>query len=126
MIHEFLNGTTTLAIENQDTLLSILDPVLIVSKDISFHLFTISNPDNSYFLKVGDYENLSASPFDPKRPTKIIIHGWTDSVNTFWFNNFRRDYLSVGDYNVIGVNWFPASSKEYFTAVKLTRQVSRK
>ncbi|XP_043682139.1 pancreatic triacylglycerol lipase-like isoform X3 [Vespula pensylvanica] len=103
---------------------NIFDPNLI-AEDVTFELYTRNNPVQAYFLKVDDIIGLKESPFESENPTKILIHGWTDSANTYWLQDFRQNYLTVGNYNVISVNWFPASLKEYWIAAKLTRQVGK-
>lgn len=94
------------------------------AEDINYELYTKDNKEQSVSLRVGDATRLKESPFNPAWPTKIIIHGWTDNGNTFWLHDIRRNYLSVGDYNVICIDWSAGSSKEYLTSVKLTHQVS--
>ncbi|XP_034945849.1 pancreatic triacylglycerol lipase-like [Chelonus insularis] len=99
-----------------------LDPVLEL-EDITFNLFTKDNPEDAYPLQVGDVANLRRSPFRSQVATKIIIHGWTDSTSSNWVKDFRHNYLIIEDYNIICVDWFPVSAKEYSVAAKLTRQV---
>lgn len=94
------------------------------AEDVNYDLYTKDNKEQAFSLRVGDTAQLKDSPFNPTWPTKIIVHGWTDSGDTFWLHDIRRNYLSIGDYNVICVNWFTGSAKEYLTSVKLTRQVN--
>jgi len=94
------------------------------AEDINYELYTKDNKEQSVSLREGDSAQLKESPFNSTWPTKIIIHGWMENGNTFWINNIRQNYLSIGDYNVICVNWFAGSTKEYLTSAKLTRQVS--
>lgn len=94
------------------------------AEDINYELYTKDNKEQSVSLRVGDAAQLKESPFNPEWPTKIIIHGWSESGNAFWLHDIRRNYLSVADYNVIYVDWFASSTKEYLMSVKLTRQVS--
>ncbi|XP_011173570.2 pancreatic triacylglycerol lipase [Solenopsis invicta] len=91
--------------------------------DINYELYTNDNKEQSVSLRVGDATQLKDSPFNPAWPTKIIIHGWMENGNSFWLHDVRRNYLSVGDYNVIYVDWFAGSAKEYLTTVQLTRKV---
>lgn len=94
------------------------------AENLNYELYTKDNTEQPVLLRVGDTAQLKDSPFNFTWPTKILIHGWTDNGNTFWLNDVRRNYLSVGDYNVICINWFAGSNKEYLTSVKLTRQVN--
>ncbi|XP_074109067.1 pancreatic triacylglycerol lipase-like [Cotesia typhae] len=100
-----------------------LEATLILDQDVQFHLFTKDNPDFEYLLKIHDNINLSDSPFDNNVSTKIIIHGWTDSVYSNWIKELRNNYLLTDNYNIICVNWYPVSAKEYRIAAKLTRQI---
>lgn len=116
---------TTLGIQDDRRFLSsILDPVVIPERDFSFILFTKVNPDEPFLMKLDDSENLQESSFNALHLTKIIIHGWTDSSQASWLQEMRRNYLNVGAYNVICINWFAGSVKEYLAAAKITRQVS--
>lgn len=108
--------------DDRSVINNIFDPNLM-AEDVTFELYTNHNPVQGYLLKVDDIIRLKESPFDSENPTKVLIHGWTDSGNTYWLQDFRQNYLTVGNYNVITVNWFPASLKEYGIAAKLTRQV---
>jgi len=92
---------------------------------ISYELFTQDNKEQAVHLNVNDTAQLKDSPFNPAWPVKIIIHGWSDNGNTLWLHDIRQNYLSVGDYNVICVNWSAGSNKKYLTSVKLTRQVNK-
>ncbi|XP_008554216.2 pancreatic triacylglycerol lipase [Microplitis demolitor] len=100
-----------------------LEAMLVPDQDIMFHLFTRKNPDNYHLLKIYDNNNLIKSSFNFELSTKIIIHGWTDNFNANWIKQLRNNYLLIDDYNVICVNWFPVSAKEYRIAAKLTRQI---
>ncbi|XP_035727793.1 uncharacterized protein LOC118444057 [Vespa mandarinia] len=110
--------------DDRSVINNIFDPNLI-SEDVTFELYTNNNPVQGYFLKVNDITGLKESPFESENPTKILIHGWTDSANTYWLQDFRQNYLTIGNYNVISINWFPASLKEYGIAAKLTRQIGK-
>lgn len=118
----FLNPTSI--ISNDHAMLNILDMDL-KTEDINYDLYTKENKEQVVSLRVDDTAQLKDSPFSPAWPTKIIIHGWIDSGNASWLHDIRRNYLSIGDYNVIYVDWFAGSSKEYVTSVKLTRQVNQ-
>ncbi|CAG5073971.1 Similar to Pnlip: Pancreatic triacylglycerol lipase (Mus musculus) [Cotesia congregata] len=100
-----------------------LEATLILDQDVQFHLFTKENPDFEYPLKIHDNSNLNDSPFNNNVSTKIIIHGWTDSVHSNWIKELRNNYLLTDNYNIICVNWYPVSAKEYRIAEKLTRQI---
>lgn len=120
---EVLLNPTSIISNDRATIGNVLDSEL-KAEDINYELYTKDNKEQSVSLRVGDTTQLKESPFNPAWPTKIIIHGWTDNGNAFWVHDIRRNYLSIGDYNVICVDWFAGSTKEYLTSVKLTHQVS--
>lgn len=122
-ILEVLSNPTSI-ISNDRATIGNLFNLEFKAEDINYELYTKDNKEQSVSLRVGDATQLKESPFNPAWPTKIIIHGWSESGNAFWLHDIRRNYLSVGDYNVICVDWFASSTKEYLTSVKLTHQVS--
>jgi len=120
----FLNPTSI--ISNDRAMIGNVLDLDFKAEDMNYELYTKDNKEQPVFLRVGDATQLKDSPFNPEWLTKIIIHGWTESGNAFWLHDIRRNYLSVGDYNVICVDWFAGSTKEYLTSVKLTHQVSER
>ncbi|XP_063989915.1 endothelial lipase-like isoform X2 [Diachasmimorpha longicaudata] len=113
----------TIIKEERTVLSPVLEPVLNPIKDVTFHLFTRSNPERGSAIKVGDLMGLKDSEFMPDRGLKMVVHGWTDKGTTKWLKIIRSNYLSEEDCNVIIVNWFPTSIKEYHVAAKLTEQI---
>lgn len=118
----FLNPTSIVS-KDHATIGDVLN-LDFTADDMNYDLYTKDNKEQAVSLRVGDTAQLKNSPFNPEWPTKIIIHGWTDNGNTFWLQDVRRNYLSIGDYNVICVNWFTGSTKEYLTSVKITSRVN--
>ncbi|CAL1677802.1 unnamed protein product [Lasius platythorax] len=121
LLEIFLNPTSV--ISNDHAVIGNIIDSDLKAEDINYELYTKDNKEQSVFLRVGDSAQLKASPFNSTWPTKIIVHGWIENGNTFWLHNVRRNYLSVGDYNVICVNWSAGSTKEYLTSVRLIPQV---
>ncbi|XP_012543587.2 pancreatic lipase-related protein 2 isoform X2 [Monomorium pharaonis] len=117
----FMNPTSIIS-NDRASIDNILE-LDLKADDINYELYTKDNKEQLYPLRVGDVTQLKDSPFNNAWPTKIIIHGWTENGNAFWLHDIRRNYLSIGDYNVIYVDWFTGSTKEYLTSVKLIRQV---
>ncbi|XP_039305331.1 pancreatic lipase-related protein 2-like [Solenopsis invicta] len=120
LVEVFLNPNSV--IPNNPVLIDVLE-LNFKAEDISYELYTKDNKEQPISLRVGDAIQLKDSPFNPTWPTKIIIHGWTETGNAFWLHDIRRNYLSVGEYNVICVNWLIGSTREYLTSVQLTQQV---
>ncbi|XP_788536.1 pancreatic triacylglycerol lipase [Strongylocentrotus purpuratus] len=91
-----------------------------------FLLFTRSNRDDYQELSRHDVDGLRASNFDPKRTTKMFVHGW-------WANGLdpeeleRKDaFLEMEDANVIVVDWQRGAAEPlYGVAHQNTRVVGR-
>lgn len=122
LLKVFLNPTSVISSDHA-VIGNVIDSDL-KAEDINYELYTKDNKEQFVSLRVGDNVQLKESPFNSTWPTKILIHGWTDSGNTSWLQNMRQNYLSVGDYNVICVDWSAGSTKEYLASVKLIRQVN--
>lgn len=121
LLETFLNPTSVIL--NDHAVIGNIDSDL-KAEDMNYELYTKDNKEQSVSLRVGDIAQLKDSPFNSTWPTKIIVHGWIENGNAFWLHNIRRNYLSVGDYNIICVNWSAGSIKEYLTSVRLIRQVN--
>ena len=61
------------------------------------------NADVIAFPKIAS--GLRNSHFRPGRPVKVLIHGFADDGKTAWVTKAKTKYLSVGDCNVISVDW---------------------
>lgn len=72
---------------------------------IQFFLYTRRTQDNPDLLNVLDEESLFYSHFNPKHPTKIIIHGFGGGRNNSPSPDLREAYFSIGDYNIIIVDY---------------------
>ncbi|XP_011314846.1 pancreatic lipase-related protein 2 [Fopius arisanus] len=101
----------------------VREVILNPEEDITFNLFTRSNPKKGHQLTVGDLIGLEASTFREDRPLKVLVHGWTDKGTSQWMTTIRDNYLFQENCNVVLVNWFPTSIKEYSVAAKLTEQI---
>lgn len=77
------NGNLVQATLNK-TLLSSGDVDLYLNLDnyVFFLLYTKEDTDNFQWLYINDKVSLSQSNFNPKRPTKFITHGWTNSYKS--------------------------------------------
>lgn len=85
-----------------------------------FHLYTRANKLNQDVVTPA---NLAASRFQPKKPTKIIIHGFFGKLNNDWIRNIRDQYLKYYDVNVIVVEWTKGAGLPYTQATANTRLV---
>ncbi|XP_077498357.1 pancreatic triacylglycerol lipase-like [Amblyomma americanum] len=90
-----------------------------------FLLFTRQNPvQEDFLLWNSSREQIGRSHFNASRPTKIITHGWLDTVFFgAWLKNMKSAFLLVGDYNVIIVDWRGGNGLPYTQATANTRLV---
>ncbi|XP_046738807.1 pancreatic lipase-related protein 2-like isoform X2 [Diprion similis] len=101
----------------------IVNLTVNVENEVVFYLFTKANTDTAQVLRVGDVKSVVESSFDSEWPTKVMIHGWTDSIDSRWYITYRENYLANGNFNLIFVDWSSPAGREYFTSAKLTRPV---
>jgi len=93
---------------------------------INFYLWTRENPDQYDTLELS-YDSLVSSHFNPEHPIIILSHGWNSHgliVEKGFGKGFADAYLSVGDYNVISIDWGDLESwANYPAAASRTRPV---
>ncbi|XP_055381691.1 pancreatic lipase-related protein 2-like [Condylostylus longicornis] len=93
--------------------------------DIKFYLFTRSNRHDRQFIHIDETKsksNLSESFFNPRNPTKIIIHGYNSDMYLGPLISMKEEYLQIRDYNLFYVDWsILATGPCYFSAVHNTR-----
>ncbi|XP_067133584.1 pancreatic lipase-related protein 2-like [Centruroides vittatus] len=90
-----------------------------------FLLYTHRDPWFNELLIPDQIETIERSKFNSELPTKVIVHGFLDSILlTTWMKRLTRQLFSVGDYNVIIVDWFIGSTfASYGKAVANARVV---
>ncbi|XP_055386436.1 lipase member H-A [Condylostylus longicornis] len=72
---------------------------------IQFYLYTRRTQEVPEFLDVLDDNALFFTHFNPTHPTKIIIHGFGGGRNLSPSPNIREAYFSIGEYNIIIVDY---------------------
>ncbi|XP_055538350.1 phospholipase A1 member A-like [Wyeomyia smithii] len=77
--------------------------------DMEFRLFTRSNPTSPQLLVIGNPASITGSNFNAAHPTRFTIHGWNGNGNDASNTVIRDSLLSVGDFNVIAVDWSVAA-----------------
>ncbi|XP_053995375.1 pancreatic lipase-related protein 2-like [Hylaeus anthracinus] len=113
----------------QNTLLNHLNNVETVIKSVfkaepaTFNLYTRENPFGEEQLFLNNTEVLYASHFNESRPTKFIIHGFSDTGNEAWVRGLIDAYLLHEDVNVIVVGWGFLAADFYPMAANNTRRV---
>ncbi|XP_049274856.1 pancreatic lipase-related protein 2-like [Rhipicephalus sanguineus] len=90
-----------------------------------FLVYTRQNPTQHDYLKWNStVEQIGRSHFNASQPTKIITHGWLDTVFFgAWLKDMKTAFLLVGDYNVIIVDWRGGNGLPYTQATANTRLV---
>ncbi|XP_059473839.1 lipase member I-like isoform X2 [Neocloeon triangulifer] len=74
--------------------------------DVTFHLYTRSNPDLARQIWVG---NVDSAPFDPSKETKFLIHGFGADALSPWIIGVKNALLERFDCNVVSVDWSVAA-----------------
>uniref|UniRef100_A0A182KBZ9 Lipase domain-containing protein n=1 Tax=Anopheles christyi TaxID=43041 RepID=A0A182KBZ9_9DIPT len=71
-------------------------------------------------LKFNDLSALRNSTFDPRYPTRILIHGWLNDWTSDAVRGLAGAYLAKGAaYNVIGIDWSAGAGTIVYLAARL-------
>ncbi|KAK2706793.1 hypothetical protein QYM36_014733 [Artemia franciscana] len=118
----FLSSQFEAKEKSAERLIDIFDP-----RNVFFFLYTRKNKDVPEGLVVSNSRLLKNSKYlDPKKETKIFIHGYVDSPNKPIFLAIKDAYLRAGDYNVILVDWsIYAGVINYFRAARKSKLVGQ-
>ncbi|XP_072177747.1 pancreatic lipase-related protein 2-like [Diadema setosum] len=84
-----------------------------------------SSPDSYQSLNRLDSNSIIASEFDGRLPTKFIIHGYTDTIFSDYFQDIKNSLLVEGNMNVIMVDWQPGARGGYNLCRQNIRVVGR-
>lgn len=92
--------------------------------DTAFYLWTQDNPINEDVLSL-DVESITMSNFRTTKPTKILVHGFTDNGKCRWVKLTRDSFLATEDVNVISLDWekLAGPDSNYFEAASNARLV---
>ncbi|KAL5017075.1 hypothetical protein ScPMuIL_006664 [Solemya velum] len=90
----------------------------------SLTLFSRAKPFNGSEVTYNDVSSFRAAGFDPKKPTKFIIHGYMSFGIAPWVLNMTTGFLRKEDSIVIVVDWRAGASKLYPQSVANTRLVA--
>ncbi|XP_054257370.1 phospholipase A1-like [Macrosteles quadrilineatus] len=83
-------------------------------RDVSFLLFTRSNPHHGQRLYIDGYRELSRSFLRRNSSTVFYIHGFTETSRSRSSQTIKTAFLQRGDYNVILVDWSPLSAAPWY------------
>ncbi|KAF7412701.1 hypothetical protein HZH66_001597 [Vespula vulgaris] len=112
----------------QNTLLNDVETIIksvfkAAREPATFNLYTRENPFGEEQLFLNNTEVLYASHFNESRPTKFIVHGFSDTGNEAWVRGLIDAYLLHEDVNVIVVGWGILAADVYPVAANNTRKV---
>lgn len=74
---------------------------------VKFMLYTRQNQFNPQVVRYNDI----GSYYNPHKPTKFIIHGFLHNGIKQWVLDIKDNFLKVGDFNIIGVDWSKGNIK---------------
>ncbi|XP_023308368.2 phospholipase A1 VesT1.02-like [Lucilia cuprina] len=97
----------------------------LTTTPVTYHLYTQSNPKKGQKI-TADGKSIAKSYFNPAHPTRFVIHGWTQSYTADMNKEIRDAWLSIGEYNIIVVDWARARSVDYATSVLAVPTVGKK
>lgn len=83
--------------------------------DVSFYLFTRSNPDTEQKIHCKG-NSIEKSNFNFDLPTRFVIHGWLGGYDHAMPTMVTKAWLRKGSYNVIAVDWKQARNIIYLNA----------
>ncbi len=84
--------------------------------DVKLFLWTRKSPLKYFVLSPWDVAGLSISNYNRNKPTKILIHGFSDHGLTSWVKKFKKKYLDLDDMNVISVEWKELARSPWYTS----------
>ncbi|KAL3269423.1 hypothetical protein HHI36_008493, partial [Cryptolaemus montrouzieri] len=85
----------------------------VTDEDIGLYLYTRDNPDHPTFLEHHRKHNVKR-----RKGTKVVIHGYLENYRATYMNRIREEYLKLGDFNVIQVDWKRVAKSYYMSAAK--------
>jgi pancreatic triacylglycerol lipase len=86
-----------------------IDPRFDAYRDVRILLSTRENLGNPRQLNFRDLSSIQESPFNPDRPTRVLIHGWFDDDTSDIKVETSRELLQFYDFNVLFIDWSEGS-----------------
>ncbi|XP_037825825.1 pancreatic triacylglycerol lipase-like [Lucilia sericata] len=94
----------------------IIKDFKLLTNPVEYYLYTKSNPTSGEII-TAEADSINASNFNSSNPTRFVVHGWTQSWLSDMNIRIRDAWLSLGEYNIIIVDWARARSVDYYTSV---------
>ncbi|KAJ8672751.1 hypothetical protein QAD02_004011 [Eretmocerus hayati] len=102
---------------------TMINAIKLIQEPAVFNLYTRENAFGEEQLLLNNTEILYASHFNESRPTKLIIHGFSDTGKEAWIRGLVDAYLKYQDVNVIVLGWGVLAADPYPTAANNTKRV---
>lgn len=68
-------------------------------------LSTRQNRGNPQILEHGNLQQIQSSFYDPRRPLRVLIHGWFGDDTTDLNIDVSEELLNYNDFNVFHIDW---------------------
>ncbi|KPI92846.1 Phospholipase A1 member A [Papilio xuthus] len=88
-----------------DTKSCIPGPFRCPHPQMQFFLYTRTTQEKGELINTLDNDSLTNSKFNPKYPTKIVVHGFGGGRNLSPSTDMRNAYFARGHYNIIIVDY---------------------
>lgn len=93
----------------------------VAKSDVKFFLYQNNARQNPVELN----NERKYSAVDPRLPTKIFIHGWTENSQRLYYRQMTNSYFQKMNCNIIHIDWSVPGSAPYPVAVKNTKLVGK-
>uniref|UniRef100_A0A182S672 Lipase domain-containing protein n=1 Tax=Anopheles maculatus TaxID=74869 RepID=A0A182S672_9DIPT len=95
-----------------------VEPLFNPETDVIFRLFTRRNPAHGQVVQWNNPASVQNSNFVASHPTRFTIHGWNGGETSGLHANIRQNYLGVGEFNVIAVDWGAGAQTANYIAAR--------
>jgi len=94
-----------------------IDPLFDAYRDIRILLVTRENVGRSQQVQFRNLESIRSSPYNPNRPTRVLIHGFLEDESADIKVETAAELLRYYDFNVLFIDWSEGSRTiNYFAA----------
>lgn len=83
----------------------LMDKNVASDKKTKYTLYTKKGDENHNTEMTFDTQDVLKLGLNPNNPTRIIIHDWDENETSSRYDKLRNYYNSLGDYNILFVNW---------------------
>lgn len=94
------------------------EPIYNAESDVIFTLFTKEDQAMGQVIQLNDPSSVQNSSFNASLPTKVTIHGFLADATTTVSTNVKDAFFSVGQFNVISVDWSAGAKTINYVAAR--------